>query len=210
TRSSLADRLDSLLVANGVDQWMPAIDAGLIEVSHLGADLDDPNVQLDDLLEHWVDRLVELVRQPHGFPLFDRTTGGFLKSLQSEDDFELSTVSTQRTRHVSTATGLIDRLPSFPMASVADIVQIREELLPWLTAFKTAVHRLSKEMVSSPLDTEEFSHEMASIWTFEVEPALDDLREQIRGNRYLAELARVTLNNAGSLFTHGGVLLGVA
>jgi hypothetical protein len=84
---------------------------------------------------------------------------------------------------VGVASEFITRVPTFPQASVAEILDIRGELSAPLARFRAAVGRFATGVASGAHDAD-FAAEVADFYLEEVEPALQEIREAVESNAY--------------------------
>jgi hypothetical protein len=87
-----------------------------------------------------------------------------------------------------TASELMARLPTFPEASVDEVLDIRSDLSPALTRFRSAMVTLSKDFTSPAWETG-FADEVHDAWVESVQPAVDEIDSAVRENKSLLTLA---------------------
>jgi hypothetical protein len=80
------------------------------------------------------------------------------------------------------------RLPTFPSATVNEVVDIRTELAPSLTQFRSAMVTISKSFSSQPWETD-FADEVHDAWVESVLPAVEAIDASVRDNKSLLSLA---------------------
>lgn len=110
---------------------------------------------------------------------------------------------TTRRGPTATVSGkFLSRLPTFPAATVDEVVGIRDELRSPLIRFRRELVQVVAEMQSRPWDGE-FEHDVEAAWVSRVAPALLEIDELSAEKRlvknYGAEAAGM-LVTAGSLF----------
>jgi hypothetical protein len=84
---------------------------------------------------------------------------------------------------------LFERLPLFDQATVNEILDIRRELETPLTRFRSSIIRFSDSIRTAAWD-EDFSFEADQIFQRDVQPAVLDLEEAVKTNKYLIALLR--------------------
>lgn len=87
-----------------------------------------------------------------------------------------------------TASGLIGRLPTFPDATVDEVLDIRRELAPSLTRFRSAMVTISKSFSSAPWESA-FADELQDARTETICPAADAIDASVRDNHSLLSLS---------------------
>jgi hypothetical protein len=211
-----------MLAKAGADELMPAIDAGLVQVDPVLRGSDDTVAAVassvasaagveaanDALIaESFMARLRDLLRDPFAYPLFDEMVGEIVRSHVAEGLFEVGAVTTRRGKQVSAASRLIETLPSFPAASIGEILDIRQELAAPLTNFRAAVAEMERLIQSAAYDAD-FAAEVEDLYMEKVAPALQEIAELVRDNSYLRQLMRAGVGDAKSILT-GVLTMGV-
>jgi hypothetical protein len=80
------------------------------------------------------------------------------------------------------------RLPTFPDATVDELLDIRKELAPSLTQFRSAMVTISKTFTSSAWESD-FEDEVHDAWVESVLPAVEAIDASVRDNKSLLSLA---------------------
>jgi hypothetical protein len=101
--------------------------------------------------------------------------------------FDLGATAKRGGKQAGTATDYIARVPAFPEATVAEVLDIRSELKKPLVRFRLAIADLSRKIESAAQD-EDFEAEVSEVFAAEVEPALLELQELAESNTYLQQL----------------------
>ncbi len=94
-----------------------------------------------------------------------------------------------RSAQAMIASGLMAKLPTFPDATVDEVLDIRSELAPALTQFRAAMVTLSKSFTDPAWETG-FEDEVHDAWVESVNPALAAIDESVQENKSL--LTRAT------------------
>lgn len=121
-------------------------------------------------------------------PLFDNRAGEFVKLGVEAGVIEVSDSGAARGKHAGLASHLLRRLPLFEAAPVDEILDIRRELERPLVRFRGAVARFSDGMRAAGWEAEEFVGDAEEVFVQEVEPAVIEIEEAVRDNRFLARL----------------------
>jgi hypothetical protein len=177
--------VDRILVQAHVDELVPAVEAGLVEVEPLTDETDAVN--LEGMLTLFVERIGRVLEGSLAYPLFDDRMGSLVDAGVVEGLFKLAPGTEERERELGTAAELLAHLPAFPPASIADILEIRDELKPPLVRFRAAMARLARD-TSVRARGIEFESEVEWIYRAEVAPALEEIREAIKSSSYLNQL----------------------
>ncbi|MCZ4327504.1 hypothetical protein [Brachybacterium paraconglomeratum] len=100
-----------------------------------------------------------------------------------------------RARRASTGSGLIERLPTFPGASMEDILEARDELADGRVGYRNAVKELADKLISAPFD-ESLPDEIDELWHDSVEPALVGLRKRATATRIAYEAGKSLISSS--------------
>jgi hypothetical protein len=134
--------------------------------------------QIEEAVAASIDRAVELLTTPGGseHPLFTRNTRLALQDLRRRES--LRGADFTRANRVEIAARLIADIPSFPFASIDEIVDIRRRVEPHLKRFRAAIADL-EEALDTDVLADDFNSAVDEIKLREVEPALEELRESL-------------------------------
>jgi hypothetical protein len=112
-----------------------------------------------------------------------------------------------RGKQTELARYLLERLPLFEKASVAEILGIRKELDKPLARFRGAIINFSEDIKSTPWGRD-FPPEADKIYLRDVKPALLDMEEAIQSNKFLTTLIKKLAEKPATLPT--GSLFSIA
>lgn len=84
---------------------------------------------------------------------------------------------------------LLSKMPTVENASIADIVDLRSELEESLTRFRGAMVVAAEEF--SNVDSVDASRFLELVRIRDIAPALADIEDEVRSNKYISELVRV-------------------
>lgn len=169
---------------------------------HIPSDLSGRNALIGDFAEY----VTQTVTSPLTFPLFDEHTSRLVRAAIDEGIITPTGSSRLRGKSTALAADLFDRLPTFEQASVEQILDIRRELEVPLTRFRVAILGFSNDILSDYWD-EEFVSECQIVFIREVEPAILEIDEATKSNRYLRKLIHHAAR--GSALAAAGALLGM-
>jgi hypothetical protein len=193
----VAEVAGQLLEDAGAFELVPALRSGLLEVHPLVERDPAPNDDFGDgVIEGLIARTGEVLADTRAYPLFDDMMGDLVRAGLQEGLFRLPSRTKTHARQVGTAAGLLEMLPTFPMAHVEEVLDVRRELETTLAQFRGALVELTDAMAAEVLD-EDFGEAVADLWVAKVEPAMAEIRELVRQHSYLRELAGRTTANTG-------------
>jgi hypothetical protein len=192
--ATMIQETNVFLDTTGIAALRPAVAAGLLRIDPLlaGREYDEELFTLA-----FVERLGAILNDRRAYPLFDQQTGELVEASIAAGIFGSSETADRRGRQASAASGFLDKLPAFPNASVAEVLDIRKELGRPLAAFRSGVARLA-ELIESPSYSGQFDEEIQEIYVRDVAPALAEIDELVRANRDLVSLLG---SSAGDLKT---------
>lgn len=206
----------------GAEDLLVAVDRGAVKVADLltagptplvveslrvatGSSAQQP---LDDLVEVFVAKLIEVVEEPRTFPLFDATSSGLLRSIEGLLDASPPALSA-RSKEVAAAASFMGFLPNFAAMPMDEVLDLRKQLAKPLKRFRGAVARMSREFETRVTD-ESFVLEVEDAWRTQVEPALADIREAMAEHGLLREVASVALGDPRRLMAEAGGVVAAA
>jgi hypothetical protein len=206
-RALLADAVDGIARRSGVAELSRARSDGLLKVQSL-----DPGDALDlvascaisaklaesgqreesphtaRLVGTYVDRLAEHLEAGRAYLMFDNPTAGLVDAGLREGLFKAAPGPSGRAAQAMTASGLLARLPTFPQASVDEVIDIRADLDGPLSRFRAAMVSASRGFSIEPWDAA-FEDELHDFWIETVSPAVQELGEEVRENSSLLATA---------------------
>ena len=168
--------------ASGLAELSVAERAGALEIVDL-AETEPPEDLAACVADGYAARVLEAVANGATYPLLDGPTGEGLRQ-------RLGVVSEPRraqARHVGLAARLVERLPLFDLATVAETLDIRTDLAPHLARFRLAVSGFAETVASGPWD-DDFGVEAERVYVRDVAPAIHDIEDAIASTGYLREL----------------------
>jgi hypothetical protein len=194
-------------------------DKGLIEVypiDHADDLTNGPNIILtgghdlspeaEAIAQAVVKRMLTLLGSSDAFPLFDRRLGDWAAEFPSHAS-RTRDKGSGRQREISLAGELFGHLPGFPRATVDELLDIRKELHESLRRFRVALAGISEELRETKT-TDDFHAEARHLWTIEVSPALQEIEDATKSNKYLYQLSDHLLAKPDGLVAAGGLLVG--
>jgi len=142
----------------------------------------------DRIVETFVDKLSKHLSSGREYLIFDEPIANLTEAAIREGLFTPATGPAGRCAQAMTASGLMGRLPTFPTATIDEVIDIRSELAPSLTQFRSAMVTISKSFSSAPWETD-FEDEVHDAWVESVLPAVESIDASVRDNSSLLTLA---------------------
>ncbi len=179
-------RLERAAFASGLGELAVAERAGALEIVDLaGADLpaDLAACAADD----YAARVLAAVASGATYPLLDGPTGEGVRQR-----LDLSRPRAREARHIALAAHLVERLPLFDLATVAETLDIRADLAAPLARFRGAVLEFSEAIARGAPERSawdaDFARDAEHVYRRDVAPAVEDIRDAIQSTGYLRAL----------------------
>ena len=182
--TELGTKVEDILVRAHVNELVPAIQAGLVDVEPVE---QGETFSIDQMFTVFVEKVGSMLMTEFVYPLFDDKMGALVEAGIAEGMFTVSAGANDRGRQVGAAAELLNYMPAFPLSTVGDILGIRDELERPLVRFRGAMARIARDMTETPYG-EEFRSEIEHVYREEVSPALYEIREAVENNSYLRQL----------------------
>jgi hypothetical protein len=217
-RSAVLQRLESmqrllpeaardLKVRAGSDQLARARREGLVQIENadpgdemdlfvsciISAHMAQTGQRQDDpytsrVVETFVDKLSRHLSSGREYLIFDEPVANLTEAAIREGLFSPARGPAGRSAQAMAASAFMGRLPTFPRATVDEVLDIRSELAPSLTQFRSAMVTISKDF-TSPAWESDFEEELHDAWVETVRPAVEAIEASVRDNRSLATFA---------------------
>lgn len=146
------------------------------------------NSHMDRIVETFVEKLSGHLSSGREYLIFDEPIANLTEAAIREGLFTPAIGAAGRCAQAMTASGLMGRLPTFPIATVDEVVDIRTELAPSLTKFRSAMMSIAKSFSSAAWESD-FEDEVHEAWVESVLPAVEDIEASVRDNNSLFSLA---------------------
>lgn len=190
----------------GGDGIIRAVESGLLEV-HTFSDTLRRTTNAEEhrsFVLEYVKVVGESVSDVHTYPLFDEDTSEIIRESIKAGLIPVSEAAVSRAKESGLASDVLARLPLFERATVREILDIRRELERPLKRFRSAIIKFSSGVQSASWD-EDFVSDADQVFRREVEPAVQDIEEEIRANSFIADLGRKAVD-AQAVLTGGSAL----
>jgi hypothetical protein len=162
-------------------------------------------LDLADLLEEFLDQVKSAVEDGFTYPMFDDLTGDFVAEAISSGLIRGSEESIARGQHCGLSGELLQRLPLFEEATVAEVLDIRRELERPLRGFRLSVSDFSSQIRSAGWEPE-FAEEVDALFREKVQPEIERIEVAVRENRSLEEFSRKVVRHGATRATFGAVI----
>ena len=143
------------------------------------------------------------------YPLFDELSNDLMVSAMKAHIVQFSDSERRKIMHAGLSDNLIQRLPSFEIATVDEILDVRKELDPSLAKYRAKVLSYSESLQSMPWD-DSFKDECTELYYKEVAPAVTEITEMVSDNSFLRNLGYASISNGDFLKSAGGLICSVA
>lgn len=175
------------------------IDAGLLKLAPIDATAD--------LFEAYLEALWTLLRDPRYFPLFDDRIADLVDAAVREGTLKPTSHMRSRGRQAGVATGFLARLPTFPLATMDEVVDIRAELDRPLVRFRAEMVNVAGNLGVDAFDPA-FDQAAEEAWISKVRPALLELEELVEEKHLLTQFG-AKLPGGGLVGAAGGLVTGI-
>jgi hypothetical protein len=139
------------------------------------------------VVETFVDKLRKHLSSGKEYLIFDEPIASLTEAAIREGLFTPAKGPKGRCAQAMAASGLMGTLPTFPKATVDEVIDIRRELAPSLAQFRSAMVTISKNFASAPWESD-FEDELHDVWVETVHPAVEAIEASVRDNRSLFSL----------------------
>jgi len=206
-RRILSEAVRELGDQAGIDQLALARAKGLLEIENAdpGGTIDlflscvrsaklaesgeqSPDPYIGRIVETFVDKLSRHLASGREYLIFDEPIANLTEAAIMAGLFSPAKGPAGRSAQAMTASALMGRLPTFPNATVDEVIDIRTELAPSLTQFRSAMVTIAKTFTSAPWESD-FEDEVHDAWVGTVLPALEVVDSSVQNNKSLLSLA---------------------
>jgi hypothetical protein len=153
----------------------------------------------DRIVETFVDRLSRHLSLGREYLIFDEPIANLTDAAIREGLFNPAKGPAGRCAQAMTASGMVGRLPTFPTATLDEVIDIRSELAPSITQFRSAMVTISKSFRSAPWE-KDFEDEVHDAWVESVVPAVESIVASVKDNTSLLSLASGITGAANTAF----------
>lgn len=162
---------------------------------------------VDGCIPEYLGMLTQSIKK--SYPLFDKQSNDVMSAAVRARIVNLSDADQRKIRHAGVSDNFIQRLPSFEMASVDEILDIRKELDPSLSRFRSKMISYSDSIQALPWDND-FEAESSLLYYQEVAPAITEIREMAQDNSFLKNLGGKVFADTDFMTNAGQLAVSVA
>lgn len=177
-------RIESADPGDAMDLLVSCIAAA--KLAETGEKQVDPHT--NQIVETFVEKLSRHLSSGREYLIFDQPVANLTEAAIREGLFSPAKGSTGRSAQAMGASALMGRLPTFPNATVDDVLDIRMALAPSLTPFRSAMATISKTFTSAAWESD-FADEVHDVWVERVLPAVEAIDASVRDDTSLLSLA---------------------
>ena len=142
------------------------------------------------------------------YPLLDEDILNLVKVERKDEKLNISDVDSEKIKQIGFVFDIFQRLPNFENATIDEILDIRKTLGKPLIRFRSAIIGMSDCIRYKPWD-EGFYYDIEKIFYQRIEPAVLEIEEECKSNKYLTKLLNIIVKRpweipAGGI---GGVII---
>ena len=204
---------DKELQRVGGQEIIAAMESNLLDIHSF--DVSSPNdvtvafQELPEIVRQFSHEVEQVLSNASTYPLFDNYSGEIAQEFVQSDTAHFPESARSRGSHAALMATLLQRLPVLERASIDEILDIRKELSAPLVRFRSGMMQFSEKITSAPWEAD-FLHKAREIILRDIEPAVLELDEEIRSNKYLKILTRKVLDRPLALAGGSALALGVS
>ena len=143
------------------------------------------------------------------YPLFDADSNRLMAGAVEHKIINLSRMERRKIAHAGFSDNIVQRLPSFDQAPVDEILDIRKELDPSISRFRSKMISYSDSLQTMPWD-KDFESECSMLYYQEVAPAITEIDELSKDNSFLKNLGGKLIMDKDFMTTAGQLAISVA
>lgn len=177
-------QFDAFMQTAGVSELNYAMDAGLLELQSFNG-----NWGPDAVVSQYVNYMIAVVTEGTSMPLFDDISRDTFLATLKLCGISISSADKKRTKPPALALNGFNRLPNFENATVDEILDIREELDPYVIPFRSAMIDFSNDIQAASWD-KDFDKEAELIFMSKIEPQIFAIERECLGSTRYKEFLR--------------------
>jgi len=167
------------------------------KLAETGNRQNDPHT--DRIVDTFVEKLTRHLSSGREYFIFDEPIANLVEAAVREGIFTPAKGPAGRSAQAMAASVLMRRLPTFPNATVDEVLDIRTDLAPSLTQFRSAMVTISKTFTSEPWESD-FEDALNDAWVETVYPAIEAIDASVRDNKSLLSLAAGAVGAANTSY----------
>jgi hypothetical protein len=182
TRQEFGKVVEKLLKDANAEGLFSAIQSGLVEIQSF-------DFQKNNAVEQYISAISDTVLSGETYPLLDDFTGNLVRLAIKEGKIVPLGTTITKAKQTGLSSGLFEKLPLFDEVTVDEIIEIRKELDKPLTRFRSAIVGFSRQIEHEPWAAE-FPHEVEQVFIEHIEPAVLDIDEAYKSNKFIVSLVK--------------------
>jgi hypothetical protein len=145
----------------------------------------------------------------HSYPLFDEDSNNLMSSVLDTHIIHLTEIEKQKIAHAGLADNYIQRLPSFELTPISELIDVKKALGNHVIRFRSKMLEYSAQIQSLPWD-KDFVIECQILFDKEVAPAILEIEEATKDNSFRKNISNQFLNDDNIWKTAGGLAVSIA
>lgn len=198
-QQQLIEVADKQLSDAGFDQLSSAFRADLLRV-------DGFDVTVTDFEGAYMDELQRLLTDKSIYPVFDESMGSLVRSAIAEGRIDPGRFGPTRSANASLSERFLAQLPTFPAASVDEVVGIRDDLRGPLARFRSELTTIVTDLSTNAWD-EDFGDFAQQAWVQRAAPAIREIEELAQERKLLVTYGPEAIGATGAI---AGLYAGVS
>jgi len=183
-KAELKSKLEEVKPKIGIDKLDLAIKSGLLDIYTIGKS-----------------RIPE-----ETYPLLDENILNLVKAERKDEKLNISDVDSEKIKQIGFVFDIFQRLPNFENATIDEILDIRKTLGKPLIRFRSAIIDMSDCIRYKPWD-EGFYYDIEKLFYQRIEPAVLEIEEECKSNRYLSKLLYTATKSSWQIPAGLGVII---
>lgn len=199
-----------VLESTGADELAPALAAGVVKVARVGGDIESAlkaatgrrdDSGTDKEVAQWVSEVRQRLNDRRTRLLFDDEAEEHVREMLTEGVLPPDQVGLRLASKAAIGAGFVARLPSFSLAPMDELIDLRKELAEPLVRYRGAVSRFSGQIPT--LEEAELRAGVSDLWESDVAPALLEVNELLAEHTFTKEVARAAGKSVGAYIAAG-------
>ncbi len=155
-------------------------------VNYYYFNVDEEKIK-EELLQQFTSYISSSISDPYSYPLLDDLSGLLIQEQMQNGEIIINNSDLSRSKQVSLATKLFERLPNFDLASMDEIIDIRKELQLHLVQFRSSMIKFSETIETSQLNLD-FEKDVENLFRKEIDPSIKTIEDEVKSKSYLKML----------------------
>lgn len=203
--------IDRFIEDAGGTGLVQAIDNDLLTIHHFESPIRRVfnEAEIKKLTLEYITTVSTSVSNAETYPLFDEDTSEVIRAGIDAGIFPVKDSAVVRGKEVGLASDLLARLPVFPLASIEETLELRNELRPYLIRFRSAMIKFSEGIKKASWD-KDFPFDAEQVFRREIEPAVLSIEQEVKANKFVTELVRKLSDRSFLVPSGGGIALAIS